>query len=249
MGMVMERWCPTQQMLGVLLKGCCVVKKLLLTTAMFSVLSAPTYATNIAPDFAKRPNQEYVCRNQEMVHNADYTRAGYVMGNLSMSISIHPAEGKVFWKDNDGKSYWGQVTDAFTDPHRTWAVPAPGGSRTVTIIDPTYLSVVWVGGSFYMGNEPGKEKIQTHLQPTYYSGTTKKPTASYIYCWDGKTNSTGIDFEHAIHIVPKPPSPPTPPTKSNCLFYMYAYKPSMQYGGSMQYDINADRYCSSLYGN
>src|SRR5262245_29847662 len=93
MGVVMERWCPTQQMLGVFLRRI-LVKKLLLVGAMLLIVSASANAQSYFIGAKKIPGDPYVssgcgsswaiCRYRaNLRRNGEYTYRRAHNGNWS----------------------------------------------------------------------------------------------------------------------------------------------------------------------
>jgi tRNA_anti-like len=70
MGVVMERWCPTQQMLGVFLKEVSMTKLLLTGVAVLALASSAANAADLGPEDIQRAISTY--KQNEARFNRDF---------------------------------------------------------------------------------------------------------------------------------------------------------------------------------
>jgi hypothetical protein len=189
------------------------MKRLLLAGTVLA-LSTPAMCDAFDPGFSKLPNIAYICQFHPYLPQFQQ--------NITAAVAIHPAEGKVWWRNAQG----------------TW---------TGKIVSGTRYGVGWFGG----GLRINARDIRGGPLPDELT-VVDRAKGNYQPCQRVSEAATSIDFEHAVlkqNFIP-PPTPHSE-AYSRCVSEMRTLNMTtnlMLYGGINQLMANITAYCSGVVG-
>lgn len=132
--------------------------------------------------------------------NADLHCEEEFHGLLHVTLAIRPGEGRVYWREDDGKTYVADIiaSEAFVNPYS-----APVNEFGHVVGPPAEVSirfVTWAGGGLFAGN----------VGAAPYNLQTDHDGVRALYgCLPGSGRSAPVDTAGAIRVVP------TVPTENN----------------------------------